>query len=94
MDYTRGVHRGFAFTEFEDADDAEEAIFNLDGSELLGRTVKVSLAQPNQLSKLSGSNEAVWKSDAWFQEYVGGKDEKALQEEREREKDARTLHQE
>ena len=64
-----------------DADDAAEAIFNLDGSELLGRTIQVSLAQPNQINKLSDGgasassssfNEPIWKSDEWFQQLVSG----------------------
>jgi peptidyl-prolyl isomerase E (cyclophilin E) len=76
MDYVKGtVHRGFSFVEFEDPDDAEEAIFNMDGADLLGRTISVSLAQPNQLHKLSSGapnrSEAVWKSDEWFQQQVG-----------------------
>lgn len=67
--------------EYMDADDAAEAIFNLDGSELLGRTIQVSLAQPNQINKLSGGgasassssfNEPIWKSDEWFQQLVSG----------------------
>lgn len=77
--------------EYEDADDAEEAIFNLHGSELLGRTIKVSLAQPNQVNKLSSNNEAVWKSDEWFKQYTGGADETTLKEQRQQEKDAKTL---
>jgi peptidyl-prolyl isomerase E (cyclophilin E) len=69
MDYVSGKHKGFAFCEFEDPEDAEEAIFNMDGAELLGRFLKVSLAQPNQVSKLSvKNNEAIWKSDEWFQQ--------------------------
>jgi peptidyl-prolyl isomerase E (cyclophilin E) len=93
MDYTKGCHRGFAFTEYEEADDADEAIFNLNGSELLGRTLKVSLAQQNQVNKLSNKNEAVWKSDSWFQENIGGNDEAVLEERRREEKDAQVLQQ-
>jgi peptidyl-prolyl isomerase E (cyclophilin E) len=52
MDYKVGKHRHFAFVEFEDADDASEAIFNMDGSDLIGKTMRVSLAQQNQLHKL------------------------------------------
>jgi len=33
----------------------------MDGAELMGRTLKVSLAQPNQLSL--GSHKAVWSTD-------------------------------
>jgi hypothetical protein len=50
----------------------------MDGAELLGRTIQVSLAQANQLHKLTGSNnssEAIWKSDEWFQQYAGGNNE-------------------
>ena len=64
MDYESGQHKGFGFVEFREVDDATEAIFNLDGAELLGKTIRVSLAQANQVRKL---NEAIWKSDEWFQ---------------------------
>lgn len=78
MDYAKGKHRGFAFVEYDDADDATEAIYNMDGSDLCGYTLKVSLAQQNQLSKLSapaGSGKvsgAIWNNDEWFQRHVGG----------------------
>ena len=74
MDYKEGVHRGFGFVEFEDADDAAEAIFNMDGAELMGRTIRCSMAQQNQLSKLSGGkgSQAIWSSDEWYQQHVVG----------------------
>ena len=90
MDYTVGKHRGFAFVEYEDAEDAEEAIFNLDGSELMGRTMRVSLAQPNQANKLSKKEDAIWTSDEWFQQQVGN-DKESQAEERSREQDVKTL---
>lgn len=65
-DYKKGTHRGFGFVEFEDPDDAAEAIFNLNGSDLYGRTLNVSVAQPHQV-KL-GSERAVWSTDEWFKE--------------------------
>eukprot|EP00934_Nitzschia_sp_Nitz4_P006332 Nitzschia sp. Nitz4//scaffold25_size161228//129122//129636//NITZ4_002453-RA/size161228-processed-gene-0.170-mRNA-1//1//CDS//3329544655//6322//frame0 len=70
MDYTEGVHRGFAFVEFEDPDDAAEAIFNMDGADLMGRTIKVSMAQQNQLNKLSTTQQAIWSNDEWFQKHA------------------------
>ena len=92
MDYAAGVHRGFAFCEFEDPDDAAEAIFNMDGAELRGRTIRASLAQPNQVHKFSSStSEAIWKSDEWFQTHVGGQDEAAKKLEREQAQDVKTL---
>lgn len=72
MNYTEGVHRGFGFVEYEDADDASEAIFNMDGADLLGRTIRVSMAQANQMNKLSTSQKAIWSSDEWFQQHVAG----------------------
>ena len=102
MDYVKGKHRGFAFVEYEDADDADEAIFNMDGAELSGRTVSVSVAQPNQVNRLLSSSssgnankttaEAIWKSDEWFQkQVVGVQDKEAIANERIRETDAKTL---
>ena len=79
MDYGKGVHKGFGFVEYEDADDAAEAIFNMDGSDLMGRTMKVSLAQLNQLSKLS-TTRAIWSNDEWFQQHATGELSKEEQE--------------
>jgi RNA recognition motif-containing protein len=89
MDYVAGRHRGFAFVEYKGADDADEAVFNMDGAEYMGRVLRVSLAQPNQLRKLASSSaaastsaagggqptssfreEAIWKSDEWFQKQI------------------------
>ena len=72
MDYKAGVHRGFGFVEYEDADDANEAIFNMDGADLMGRTLRVSMAQMNQLNKLGTTQQAIWSSDEWFQQHVSG----------------------
>ena len=107
MDYVKGKHRGFAFVEFQDADDADECIFNMDGADLAGRTIAVSVAQPNQVNKLSSSSsgggggataasDAVWNSDEWFQrQMMAGNPSKQSAEElakqRDREKDAKTL---
>mmetsp|Transcript_10443 Transcript_10443/g.15258 ORF Transcript_10443/g.15258 Transcript_10443/m.15258 type:complete len:91 (+) Transcript_10443:166-438(+) len=65
MDYAKGTHKGFAFVEYNDADDASEAIYNLDGSELNGRVLSVNLAQQNQMNL--NSNKAVWSTDEFFQ---------------------------
>jgi hypothetical protein len=86
IDYTTGRRRGFCFVEYKFADDAEEAVFNMDGAELLSKVLRVSLAQPNQVNKLSSSShqggslstsgrpggvhQAVWKSDEWFQRQI------------------------
>jgi peptidyl-prolyl isomerase E (cyclophilin E) len=95
MDYKAGKTRGFCFLEYEDADDAAEAIFNMDGSDLMGRSIKVSLAQPNQLNKLmsaSSRSQAIWSSDEWFQQHVTGQgSEEDQKKEKETQQDRDTL---
>lgn len=41
-------HKGFAFIEFESADDAADAIENMHHSELNGKTLTVNVAKPGQ----------------------------------------------
>ncbi len=55
-------HRGFAYVEFEDAEDAKEAIDNMDQSELFGRVIKVSAAKaPKRADEGLGSKTALWQ---------------------------------
>jgi len=46
MDRETGRSRGFAFVEMADAENAKEAIENIDGTEIAGRAVKVNEARP------------------------------------------------
>jgi len=86
MDYGKGTHKGFAFVEFEEAEDAAEAIYNLDGGELMGRTLTVNLARAAGQVKL-GSNQAVWSQDEWFQNQTGEKEQVEMEEKQKREMD-------
>lgn len=55
-------HRGFAYVEFENADDAKEAIDNMDQSEFFGRVIKVTAAKiPKSADEGLGSKKAVWE---------------------------------
>ncbi|PSN53568.1 Peptidyl-prolyl cis-trans isomerase E [Blattella germanica] len=69
LDYETEKHRGFAFVEFESAEDAAAAIDNMNDSELFGRTIRVNLAKPQKIKE--GSSKAVWSDDAWLQEHAG-----------------------
>lgn len=69
LDYVTGKHRGFAFVEFETAEDAAAAVDNMNESEIYGRTIRVNLAKPMQLKH--GQNKAVWNEDSWLKEYAG-----------------------
>lgn len=55
-------HRGFGYVEFESPRDAQEAIDNMDLSELFGRVIKVAAAKPQKNSNEGlGSKIAVWE---------------------------------
>lgn len=54
-------HRGFAFVQFEDKDDAAEAIDNMNNAELFGRVLKVNISKPDAMK---GGHRPVWESQA------------------------------
>ena len=55
-------HRGFAYVEFEDAEDAKEAVDNMDQSEFFGKVIKVSAAKaPKSAHEGLGSKTAIWE---------------------------------
>ncbi|KAF4836465.1 Peptidyl-prolyl cis-trans isomerase E [Colletotrichum tropicale] len=62
-------HRGFAYVEYEDAEDAKEAIDNMDQSEFFGRVLKVSAAKvPKSADEGLGSKKALWEQESWLAE--------------------------
>lgn len=67
----------------------------MDMSDLCGRTIKVSLAQQNQLSKLTSQGgtkgQAIWSSDEWFQEHMVGGTAEDRQKAKDAEQDKDTL---
>ncbi|XP_048006058.1 peptidyl-prolyl cis-trans isomerase [Leguminivora glycinivorella] len=69
LDYETEKHRGFAFIEFENAEDALAAIDNMNDSELFGRTVRVNIAAPQRIKE--GSTRPVWSEDSWLQKHAG-----------------------
>lgn len=63
---TTEPHRGFAYVEFEDTDDAKEAIDNMDQSEFFGRVIKVTPAKaPKSADEGLGSKTAIW-AQVWL----------------------------
>ncbi|KAF3766347.1 RNA-binding domain-containing protein [Cryphonectria parasitica EP155] len=60
-------HRGFAYVEFEDAEDAKEAIDNMDQAEFFGRVIKVTPAKaPKSADEGLGSKTAIWAQESWL----------------------------
>ncbi|KAH6676051.1 peptidyl-prolyl cis-trans isomerase E [Plectosphaerella plurivora] len=75
------AHRGFAYVEFEDVDDAKEAIDNMDQSEFFGRTISVSAAKvPKSAEEGLGSKKAVWEQDGWLAEHAAGEEDMLAEE--------------
>lgn len=61
------LHRGFGYVQFEDSEDAKEAIDNMDQSELFGRVIKVSAAKPQKnFGEGLGSKTALWEQVRLF----------------------------
>ncbi|CAG9854907.1 unnamed protein product [Phyllotreta striolata] len=94
LDYESEKHRGFAFIEFESAEDAAAAIDNMNDSELFGRTIRVNLAKPQKIKE--GSTRPVWSEDTWLQQHAGetigkkvGTDE-GTEQDKETEEDGKT----
>jgi RNA recognition motif-containing protein len=55
-------HRGFGYVEFETAADANDAIDNMDRSELYGQVIKVAAAKPQKdANEGLGSKTAIWE---------------------------------
>ncbi|XP_050433232.1 peptidyl-prolyl cis-trans isomerase E [Adelges cooleyi] len=69
LDYESEKHRGFAFVEFEQPEDALDAIDNMNESEIFGRTIRVNLAKPQKINR--GSTRPVWSEDDWLVQYAG-----------------------
>ena len=60
-------HKGFAFVQYDEKEDAAEAIDNMHNSELFGRVLRVNLAKPDVMK---GSHRPVWEvnADNYFKE--------------------------
>ncbi|KAJ5190889.1 uncharacterized protein N7498_009874 [Penicillium cinerascens] len=76
------VHRGFGYVEFDLPQDAKEAIDNMDGSELYGRTIKVAAAKPQKdANEGLGSKTAIWEQEGYLAKYaVSDEDRQAAEE--------------
>lgn len=58
-------HRGFGFVDFEEEEDAIQAMENMDGAEILGKVIKCDFARPD--TKLVPRGKAVWSTEEWLQ---------------------------
>lgn len=58
------IARNFALIEFEDVEDGEHAIFNMNDSEFFGKVIAVHWAKNSQKQALLGKQKAVWHQSA------------------------------
>lgn len=58
--------RGFALIEFVEEDDAIEAIDNMDGSELFGRTLRVKFSNKRASVQLKDPKRAIWADELYY----------------------------
>ncbi|KAG5976684.1 hypothetical protein E4U58_000017 [Claviceps cyperi] len=73
-------HRGFAYVEFEDPDDALEAIDNMHQSEFFGKILNVSEAKiPKSADEGLGSRKAVWEQEGWLAEFAAEQQEGSME---------------
>uniref|UniRef100_H2Z0T2 Peptidyl-prolyl cis-trans isomerase E n=1 Tax=Ciona savignyi TaxID=51511 RepID=H2Z0T2_CIOSA len=70
LDYETEKHRGFAFVEFELAEDAKAAIDNMNESEIYGRTIRVNIAKPMYSNKDGLHHRPVWADEDWLKKYA------------------------
>jgi peptidyl-prolyl isomerase E (cyclophilin E) len=73
VDYETQKNRGFAFVEYETADDAAAAIDNMNDSELFGRSIRVNLAKPARIKETS--SKPVWSEDQWLSKAMSAVDD-------------------
>ncbi|KAF2273351.1 RNA-binding domain-containing protein [Westerdykella ornata] len=64
-------HRGYGYVEFEHAEDARDAIDNMDRSEMYGHVIKVAQAKPQKdQTEGLGSKTAIWEQEGWLAKHA------------------------
>ena len=86
VDLGTNEHRGFGFLEYEEIEDCQHAIDNMDGSELYGRVLRVNLARQEQIHK-QDKYKPVWqKTDEYLKALQQDNTVKKMKDENERKK--------
>jgi peptidyl-prolyl isomerase E (cyclophilin E) len=62
IDHATGKNRGFGFVEYEEKEDALDAIDNMQNAELYGKVLKVNFAQP---MKIKGGDKGWAHQPVW-----------------------------
>lgn len=67
-----GSHKGFAFVEFEEAEDSSHAVDNMHEAELFGSIIKVQRARKT----VNNQNKAIWEDKEYQEKYMNAEPEK------------------
>ncbi|CAI7590114.1 unnamed protein product [Penicillium bialowiezense] len=79
---SKEAHRGFGYVEFDLPQDAKEAIDNMDGSEIYGRTIKVAPAKPQKdANEGLGSKTAIWEQEGYLAKHAVDEEDRQATEE-------------
>ncbi|PVU96125.1 hypothetical protein BB561_001370 [Smittium simulii] len=70
---SKNQHKGFGFIEFEVAEDAQDAIDNMNDAELFGKTIHVNVAKAGKYTE--NSNKPVWSDENWLKKNAFNKSE-------------------
>ncbi|KAI5299845.1 hypothetical protein KEM55_001435 [Ascosphaera atra] len=85
------AHRGWGYVEFETEQDAREALDNMDGSELFGKILKVTVARgakaEEEVREGLGSRTAIWEQEGYLARHAVSQEDRQALEESERVKE-------
>ncbi|KOS16570.1 peptidyl-prolyl cis-trans isomerase e [Malassezia pachydermatis] len=59
-------HRGYAFITYNEEEDAEDAIDNMNLNEFHGNVISVNFAKAQKIST-NDTRRPIWETDAWLQ---------------------------
>jgi len=62
-----GSHKSFAFVSFEEEEDAQQAIDNMEGAELLGRSIRCNHAK-DMPKAAEISHKALWNQESFLEQ--------------------------
>ncbi len=70
IDSQSGKPRGFGFVEFMDANDATDAVDNMNQSEIYGRTIRVKFSSRKPPGQLRDPKKAVWADELYYKKVL------------------------
>ncbi|KAG4302005.1 hypothetical protein PCANB_002173 [Pneumocystis canis] len=76
-------HQGFGYVEFEEVEDAQEAIENMDQAEVWGQILHVTQARAERaILEGLGSKIPVWEQESWIQRFQIDKEDRKIVEQK------------